>query len=211
MVKELIIVGAGGCGREVLQWAKDVNKVSEKWVIKGFIDDDPCALDTLECSHKIIGSISDWLPSPEEVFACGLGGPGSKKKVVELLKSRNAVFTSVIHPTAILADTAVLGEGVIVYPSAFISCNTKLGDFVTLLMSALGHDASVGDYTTISAFCDITGHVEVGRSVFMGSHVTIIPSMTIGDEAFLGAGSVVVNPIKPGVKVMGNPARKIMF
>ena len=210
-MKELIIVGAGGCGREVLQWVKDINRDSKQWSIKGFIDDNLNALEKINCSHQVIGTIKDWTPSKEEVFACGLGNPATKLVVVEQLKSKGAVFTSIIHRSSIIADNAVIGEGVIIYPNAFVSCNTKIGSFVTLLMSAVGHDAAIGDYTTISAFCDITGYVNVGQGVFMGSHVTIIPNMIIGDGAYLGAGSVVVTPIKPNIKVMGNPARKMMI
>ena len=210
-MKELIIVGAGGCGREVLQWAKDINQDSEQWIIKGFIDDNLNALEKKDCSHRVIGTIKDWVPSSNEVFTCCLGSPTAKYTVIELLKRKGAVFTNIIHPNTIIADTAIIGEGVIIYPNAFISCNTKIGSFVTLLMSALGHDAVVGDYTTISAFCDITGYVNVGKSVFMGSHVTIIPNMAIGDGAYLGAGSVVVTPIKPNTKVMGNPAKRILI
>ena len=210
-MKELIIVGAGGCGREVLQWAKDINRVSKQWIIKGFIDDNLNALDKVNCSHQVIGTIRDWAPSNEEVFACGLGSPAIKLAVIELLKNKGAIFTSIIHSSSIIADNAIIGEGVVIYPNAFISCNTKIGSFVTLLMSAVGHDAVIGDYATISAFCDITGYVNVGKSVFMGSHVTIIPNMVVGDGAYLGAGSVVVTPIKPNIKVMGNPARKMMI
>ena len=210
-MKELIIVGAGGCGREVLQWVKDINQKSKQWIIKGFIDDNLKALEKTDCSHQVIGTIKDWVPSSNEVFTCCLGSPVVKHTVVALLKGKGAVFTSIIHTSTVIADNAVIGEGAIIYPNAFISCNTTIGSFVTILMSALGHDAVVGDYTTISAFCDITGYVNVGQGVFMGSHVTIIPNMVIGDGAYLGAGSVVVTPIKPNVKVMGNPARKIVI
>jgi len=210
-MKDLIIVGAGGFGRELLQWVKDINSINKKWMIKGFIDDNPSALAGLECDYAVIGSIKDWQPNNNEVFACAIAKPSIKEKVVTSLKLKGASFDSIIHPTSVIGDHNKIGEGLVAYPNSFISTNTTIGDFVTLLCSSIGHDAEVADYSTISSFCDITGGVNIGRRVFLGSHVTIIPGRKIGEDAFLGAGSVVVTHVKEKTKVMGNPAKKILF
>lgn len=210
-MKEIIIVGAGGFGRELLQWIKDINKVDCKWRIKGFIDDNLKALEGYECDYSVIGKISDWQPSENEVFACAIAEPKTKERVVTILRERGAIFEKVIHPTAIIGSFNKIGEGFVAYPNSVITVNAKIGGYVTLLISAIGHDAVVGDFTTISSYCDITGGVKIGKRVFLGSHVTIVPQRKIGDNAYLGAGSVVVANIKENKKVMGNPARKINF
>ncbi|MEK5256448.1 acetyltransferase [Paenibacillus sp. FSL F4-0125] len=210
-MKDLIIVGAGGFGRELLQWIKDINKVNKTWTIKGFIDDNSNALADLQCDYKVIGSIKEWEPNYNEVYACAIANPGIKENVVASLKSKGASFESIIHPKAIIGDHNRIGEGLIAYPNSCITANVVIGDFVTLLSSGIGHDAIVGDYSTISSYCDITGGVKIGKRVFLGSHVTIVPGRKIGDDAFLGAGSVVVTHIKEKTKVMGNPAKKILF
>ncbi|MGI6649741.1 MAG: acetyltransferase [Bacillota bacterium] len=210
-MKDLIIVGAGALGRELLQWIKDINRIQAKWVIKGFINDNPNALDGLACDYSIIGSIQAWQPKETEVFACAIANPSAKEKVVNLLKSKGASFETIIHPTAVIGDHNAIGEGVVVYPYACITVNTKIGDFVTLLRSGIGHDVVVGDFSTISSFCDITGRVQVGRSVFFGSGVTVVPGRKIGDNAYIGAGSVVVTHVKANTKVMGYPAKKFLF
>lgn len=210
-MKELIIVGAGGFGRELLQWIKDINRIQEKWSIKGFIDDNMNALDNLECDYKVIGSIQNWQPKNNEVFACAIAKPNIKEKVVQVLKSKGASFESIIHPLAIVGDHNYIGEGLIAYPNSCITSNVYIGDFITLLCSSIGHDAVVGDYSTISSFCDITGGVNIGKRVFLGSHATIVPGRKIGDDAFVGAGSVVLTHIKKETKVMGNPAKKMLF
>ncbi len=210
-MKELVIVGSGGFGREVLQWAKDVNKVRQKWLIKGFIDDNMNALDGFKCTHSIIGRIEDWNPSDKEVFACAIANPPIKEAVVAILKSKGCLFTSIIHPTAVIGDCNEIGEGLIAYPNSYITSNAKIGDFVSLLSSGIGHDAVVGDYSTISSFCDIPRAVRIGKGVFLGSHVTIVPCRKIGNGSYLGAGSVVIRDVKDNIKVFGNPARKIPF
>ncbi len=210
-MKELIIVGAGGFGRELLQWVKDINQVENKWEIKGFIDDNLNALDGFNSDYEVIGNIKDWGPDSNEVFACGIANPMHKEKITSILKSKGAIFTSVIHPTAIIGCHNQIGEGLVAYPYSGISVNVKIGDFVTLLSSGIGHDAMIGNYTTISSYCDITGGVIIGDKVFLGSHVTIIPGRKIGDNAYIGAGSVVVTNIKKHTKVMGNPAKRMDF
>ncbi len=210
-MKEIIIVGAGGFGRELLQWIKDINKVEKRWIIKGFIDDTEAPLKRFECDYQVIGKIVDWKPSENEVFACAIASPRDKEKVVTLLKEKGAIFEKIIHPTAIIGDFNKIGEGFVAYPNSVVTVNTNIGDYVTLLISAIGHDAVIGDFSTISSYCDITGSVNIGKRVFLGSHVTIVPQRKIGNDAYLGAGSVVVTNIKENKKVMGNPARKINF
>ncbi len=210
-MKELIIVGAGGFGRELLGWVKDINRHQARWTIKGFIDDNPGALDGLACDYTVIGTIQAWQPKETEVFACAIAKPAIKEKVVNTLKLRGAHFESIVHPTAVIGDFNKTGEGLVVYPNAVISVNVMIGDFVTLLCSGIGHDAVIGDFSTISSYCDITGGVQLGKRVFMGSHATIVPQKKIGDDAYVGAGSLVLKNVKPNTKVIGNPAKEILF
>lgn len=210
-MKSLIIIGAGGFGRELLQWIKDINAPQKKWVIKGFIDDNPNALDGFDYEIRVIGSITNWQPSSNEVFACAIADPHIKEKVVALLKARGAKFESIIHPTAVIGANNFIGEGLVAYPNSCITVDTHIGNFVTLLISSIGHDARVGDFTTISSSCDITAGVNIGKSVFIGTGTTIIPKRKIGCDAFIGAGSVVFTHVKSKEKVMGNPAKKVLF
>ena len=74
-MKQLIIVGASGFGRELLQWCKDVQKVKKEWEIAGFIDDNLRALDDYECDYRVIGTIDGWQPAPDQVFALAIADP----------------------------------------------------------------------------------------------------------------------------------------
>lgn len=208
-MKKLIIVGAGGCGREVLQWALSSPKNNREWVVAGFIDDGDDPLKGLISEYKVLGKITDWEPKPNELFVCAIGNPFVKKMLIDKLKSRGATFESVIHPTAIVVPTATVGEGVIIYPYTVVSDNAVVGDHVILNMhNTIGHDAHIGAYSTLSSFCDVMGHVRLGESVFAGSSVKIIPNVTVGDNAFLCVGSVIMSHVKEGTKVLGYPAKR---
>lgn len=206
-MKKIYIVGAGGFGRELLWWIKDINKVTPTWEIMGFLDDDPSALDGYECDYKIVGSIKDWEPKEGEEFALALGSPALKRKIAGHLKSKGAHFASIIHPTAMLSEFAKHGEGFIMFPYSKLSANSTVGDFVTLLSSPIGHDTIIGDYSVISGNCSVVRNVVIGKDVFLAAGVCIAQDVHIGDGAYLGLGCVVLKDVKEGDTVFGNPAR----
>ena len=208
-MKDLIIVGASGLGREVLQWVKDINKINPTWNVLGFIDDNTEALNQIECDRQIIGTIKDWQPKADEHFVMAVAKPEWKANIAHQMEGKGAIFVPIIHPTALISDFSSIGKGIVVYPYAKINVNTRVGDYVTLLGSTIGHDAIVGDYSTICGTCSINGHVVVGNSVFIGSHAVVAPGKKIGDNAYVGNGSVVISNIRAGYKVFGNPAKKI--
>ncbi|PXX43522.1 sugar O-acyltransferase (sialic acid O-acetyltransferase NeuD family) [Hungatella effluvii] len=211
-IKNLVIIGAGGCGREVLQWANDINEAERRWNIKGFIDDDLNALNEKRCSVSVLSKIDDYKIDPEDEFVCCIGNSGIRKLIVEKLKKKGAVFTMVTHPNAVIANNCILGEGVIIYPFALISDNAILGDGCIINMhSSVAHDSVLGEYCTISAHCDITGMCRVGNRVFMGSTSHMIPGTTIGDDVYICAGSSVMSRVRSGMKVLGNPAKIVKF
>ena len=208
-MQKLIIVGASGFGREVNQIVKDINNNKSTWKVIGFLDDNLDALDGYECDLKVIGTIKDWNPKDDEYYVMAIANPKIKETLVNSLKQRGAQFVSIIHPTALISEFTSLGEGVVIYPYAKVNVNTKVGNYVSLLGSIIGHDAEVGDYSTICGTCALNGHAKVGKRVFIGSHAVIAPSKKVGDDAYVGNGSVVIRNVREGTKVFGNPAKRI--
>ena len=210
-MKKILIVGAGGFGRELLQWIKDINAEKPTWEIGGFLDDNLQALDGAEIEYPVVGTISDWQPKDDEVFALAMGKPQLKRMVVEKLKSRGAHFAAVIHPTALVSPFAHYGEGLVMFPYSKLSCNSTVGDFVSILTTPIGHDNEIGDYTMISGGCNIVRNVKIGKDVFVAAGVCIAQDVVVKDGAYIGLGSVVLKDVKAGTKVFGNPARIIPF
>lgn len=211
-MKSLVIIGAGGCGREVLQWAKDINEKENRWNIKGFIDDDLDALDGKKCSVSVLNTVDEYPIEVDDEFVCCIGNSKIRKVVVEKLKTKGAVFTTMIHPNAVIADSCTLGEGVIIYPYALISDNAVIGDGCIINMySSVAHDSVLGEYCTLSAHCDVTGMCTLGNRVFMGSTSHVVPSSKIGDDVYICAGSTVMTRVRTGAKVLGNPAKIVKF
>lgn len=210
-MKELIIVGASGFGREMVKYIEDINRQKLIWNIKGFIDDNLNALDGYPCDYSVIGTIQGWQPKDNEEFVCALAFPTVKKKVVELLQDKGAKFATLIHPSAMLHTYCTIGEGVVITPNSVISANATVGNFASILGSSVAHDASVGEWSTLSGKCSLNGHVQCGKMVYMGCGVLVAPSKKIGDGATVGIGSVVISNVKAGTSVFGNPAKKMDF
>lgn len=207
-MKDLIIVGAGGFGREALYVANDINKFNPQWNIKGFIDDNLSALDNVKCNYPILGQIKDWKPAENEVYVMGISSPKAKEKVSTILKERGAIFVTLIHPRAMVYETATIGEGCIIGGMSNIGDCAIIGNFVNVAGSIVGQDTFIDDFSTTTAFVNIA-NARIGKRVFIGSHSVILNGKKVGDDAFVCAGSIVLSNVKPGTKVMGYPAKKI--
>ena len=206
-MKNIIIVGAGGFGREAYYLIKAINAVKPTWNIKGFINDIPVDLKAKKIDVPILGTIKDWQPSENEVFAMGISSPAGKMKVAGILKAKGAKFATLISPRAHVDDDADLGEGCVISGGSVGAC-AILGDFVNIAGSMVGMDAEIGDFSTTTGYANVT-NAKLGKRVFVGSHAVILNGRRIGDDSFVCAGSIVFHNVKPGQKVWGNPARQV--
>ena len=209
-MKDLYIVGAGGCGREVLQIINDIHRIKGPcWNIKGFLDDTENPLGGKDCDYGVVGTIEGYVPKENEVLVMAIASPQAKQKLVPMLLERGAVFETVIHPSADLGNYNVIGKGAVIYSGFGMTVNVRIGDYVTLLSCGLGHDVQIGDFSTISSWCNLMGGVQVGNGVFMGGNCAVAPHAVIGDGAYVGVGSIVLRKVKAGTRVFGNPAREM--
>ncbi len=210
MMQNLMIVGAGGFAREVCGYALSHPDCGVRWAVKGFLDDNPAALKGFDYPVGIVGSIRDYQPQPGDLFVNGLGLPKVKLACLPPLLERGAEFLTFIHPRSLLGPNVTLGRGCVLCPDVILTADVTVGDFVVLnCRCCAGHDSRIGSWSTLSAFCDVTGYAEVGERVFMGSHACVIPGKRIGDGALLGAGSVAIRNL-PGEKTsFGVPAKPI--
>lgn len=207
--KKLILVGGGAFSRELINWVEDIKDIGEKIEIVGFLDSSKDALSGFGYNLEYLGNIENYHPAPDEYLLMAIGDPNSKNMLFQKLKGIGASFYTLIHPKAVVARTAKLGEGVVVCPNAFVSADAIVGDLVAINgCASVGHDAKVGAFSTLSSHVDLTGWVKVGERVFFGSGARVIPKVRVGSGARVGAGAVVMMHVPENATVYTSPARK---
>ena len=208
-MNNLIITGAGEFGRELYWTILDSLGYNSEFTIKGYIDDgEPSTFTKLQL--PLLGTPHEYRIEDNDVFTCAIANPPVRELVINRLLSKGAKFINIIHKTAIIHGSVKYGEGLILCSFTSLGDSSEIGKYVVVNgYSAVGHDCEIGDFTCIMSHCDITGHTQMGRRVFIGGGVGTVPKARIGDDAYVGAGSVVLRKVKAGTKVCGNPAIEI--
>lgn len=207
--RKLCIVGAGGFGREVLSSFKNSfeleGKSYEKEVL--FLDDNPALKNQTIMGVKVI-STSEF-NAEEYAVVIAVGDPNTRKKIVDSLPS-DTKYATLIHPNAIVADDAQIGEGSIVTAGCIVTCNIVIGKHAHLnLNSTVGHDCRIGDYFTTAPGVHISGECEFNDCVYFGTNASVRQGISICENVTIGMGGIVVKHIsEPGVYI-GNPTKKL--
>ncbi len=208
-MKNLYIIGAGDFGREVESWFDLYSSDKINYQIAGYLDDNLSSLDQFPSDYTIKGRINDFEFCENDQVILAISNPSIKENIYRRLLSK-VIFYTFIPVNAIVAKYSEIGEGSIIAPNAIISTNVKLGKCVIVnIGTQIGHDAVIKDFCSLMANVDIGGNVQIGRKVFIGSNATIIPEISVVDDAVIGAGSIVINKIVKPHTVFGNPAKKI--
>ena len=195
---KLAIFGAGGQGRETLMIARQI----ARWTQIFFIDD---VTQKKEIDGIAVQRLSEVCWEDCEVIIA-LGEPAHRERIATLFAF--ASFATLIHPSAIIAESAIIGAGTVVAKGAFISCDVIIGNNVLIQPDAcLSHDVRIGDNSVISLKSALAGHCHVGKNAFLGMSCSVREKTTIGDDAIVGMGSIVVRDVSPATVVTGNPAR----
>jgi sugar O-acyltransferase (sialic acid O-acetyltransferase NeuD family) len=209
----LILLGAGDFAREVIWLISEMETTSE-WKFAGLLDDSPeraaSILRSNGFTHSVLGTISEYVPRPQDRLVCVIGDPKRKLAVTDLVAERGGQFINLIHPLAAIGPGCMLGHGIIVCRNTIVTTNVSIGDHVLINIAATcGHDAVIGDGCTLSGHCDVTGHAILEKGVFLGSHAAVMPGVRVGAFATVAAGSIAFRNVKAGETVIGVPAKPI--
>ncbi len=210
MLKNLIIVGASGFGREVAWLVERINAQEPTWNILGFLDDNAEIQNQKIGGYYVLGTSDDAEKYSDAYFVCAIGASKTRKAVVSKLGS--VKFTTLIDPSVMLSDRASIGEGSIICAGTIITVDITIGSHVIInLDCTIGHDAILCDFITVYPSANISGNANIGECVELGTGMQIIQGKVIGADTIIGAGAVVVNNIPPKCTAVGSPAKPIKF
>ena len=206
--RRLRIFGAGGSGRETAWLAE------QAWgdqVAVEFVVDHPRYLDG-PVNGIPVSLLAELELADDARFVVALGDPEQRRRVVAAFLAAGHRPATLIHPRAEMSRFVEVGAGTVVCAKSSITCNVSIGTHVQVnLGCAVAHDVVLGDYATLSPGAMVSGHVHVGRGVFIGTNACIINGrpgqpLRIGDGAVIAAGACVTRDVPPNTLVAGVPA-----
>ncbi|MBC7906123.1 MAG: NeuD/PglB/VioB family sugar acetyltransferase [Rhodospirillaceae bacterium] len=206
-IVQLLIVGAGGFGREVAAYAAEAHAAGLlAFPPTGFLDDG--APDLHGCPLPVLGTIRDHQPRDGQRLILAIGDPAARARLAAQLSARGARFATLVHPRAYVAGNAVLGQGCIIAPFASVAPHAVLAEHVLVnTHAAIGHDCRLGEASTLSPHTVLNGWVRLDREVLLGSGAVVTPHAAIGARSRIAAAAVVYGDIGPDMLALGNPAR----
>lgn len=210
-MKKLIIIGGGSYGREIYNLALECKGYGTEFTIKGFVDN---LYDVLEFDGypPILGKISEYTPTVDDVFVCALMDVDFKKKYIGTILSKGGKFINLIHKSASIWQNTKLGTGCIICDNVHVSCDVHIGNYVTIQTSSIvGHDCIIGDYSHLNCFSFLGGQCKIGEMATVNTGAILHPGKKAGNHSMIGAGAVVLKNVKEGKSVFGNPAEYIEF
>ena len=197
MKKNIIVVGGGGHGKVII----DAIRQEGLFTIKGIVD------PALEKGSQILGvKVLGGDEILEKLYSSGIRyafiGTGTighyaiKHRIDEKLRKFKFTLPVVCHPSSVIADDAVIGEGSFLAAGTVINPGVVIGKNVIVnTRASIDHDCCIGDYTHISPGATLCGNVTVGREVHIGAGSTVVQNMKIKDKVFVKAGSLVIKNI----------------
>ena len=210
-MENIVIIGAGGFGREVKMLIDQINEGLLQYNLLGFYDDS-VQKGTEVFGLEVLGSIEELnqVTKPTAI-SIAIGSPKVKKDIKDKLSNPMLSFPRLIHPSVVLGiPSETIGIGAIICAGTIITVNITIGEFVILnLGCTVGHDTVIGNYCSFMPQSNIAGEVILGEAVYVGMGVGIINQVTVGNNVTLGAGSVVVKNIPSNCLAVGIPAKVI--
>jgi sugar O-acyltransferase (sialic acid O-acetyltransferase NeuD family) len=209
-MKEVLIIGAGGFGREVLWTISDCNENNEEYLVLGFIDDDKSLHGKTIDGFLVLGGLDWFKKNYQKSISCviAIGDPLRKKEIVNQLKKIEPTYATIIHPTVISSKSITIGAGTIIQAGTIMTINIAIGKHVHLnIDSTVGHDTVIEDYVTINPGVHINGKTTIGSSTYVGTGVVMKQEIKIGFESIIGAGAVLLENVPEKSVYAGVPAK----
>lgn len=205
-MKDAVVIGAGGHGREVAEILAD----GPNFRPIGFIDQDPQLTGRTIDDLPVLGTLQWLAEHPSVLVVVAIGNPVILQRVVGQVCELGNQFAQAVSPAAKISRLAELAPGVVIFPGAIVNTRARIGACATLNVgSTVSHDSVVGEYCNLNPGARLGGNVTLGDGCYIGMGACVIHGRTIGAWTTVGAGSAVVRDLPEHVTAVGSPARVI--
>jgi sugar O-acyltransferase (sialic acid O-acetyltransferase NeuD family) len=203
----LVIVGAGGFGRECLDIVEALNELGAGIEFVGFVDDAPGPFELLERRNvRCLGPIRSTGEHANR-FVIAIGSGEARRRIDDELSPQGLTTTVLVHPHATVGSQCTLGLGSIVNAGARLTTNISLGRHTQIHANAsIGHDATIRSYASVFPGATVSGSVELGEEATVGTGANVLPGIRVGCSSYVGAGAVVTRDVGDYTVAVGVPA-----
>ena len=212
-MRPLLLVGAGGFGRETAQAVRAINEERPTWDLLGFLDDSPDLQGHEVDGIPVIGTIESSDRFPHALLVVCTGHPGnyfSRKRLVTRMGLPSTRYATLIHPTAVVPFPADVGAGTVLLAGVVFTTRVRIGAHVAMMPGAvLTHDDLVADYVTMGAGVRLAGRVTIGEGAYIGAGALIREDLSVGAWALIGMGAIVLDCVPAAEVWAGTPARRL--
>lgn len=211
-MRDIVIYGAGGFGREVAAMIEQINRLNPSWRLVGFIDDGVPAGTEVSHYGRVLGGREVLMEhqQPLAVALC-IGSPRIIQLITGSIDNPNIDYPNIIAPDFDVQDpqTFHIGRGNIIKNHCTATCDVTIGDFNVLNGSVvLGHDVTVGNCNIFMPGVRISGEVTIGDRNLFGAMSFVKQCLHIGNDIILSPLSPLLTKPADGNTYMGNPAKK---
>jgi len=212
-MKNIVIYGAGGLGKEVAWLIENINSQAPTWEILGFIDDNFNKLNKLFWGYPVLGGY-DWIEehNNKDIYMICSIGRGRTRSIIydRVVKQTNVYLATLIDPLITIDPSINIGEGSIICKNCVLTVDTSLGKGVIMNTGAsVGHDCIVGDYCTILTNAMVAGEVRLGEYCELGAGSFILQGREVTSNTVLAPLSSALKDITEPGTYIGNPARRM--
>lgn len=211
-MKPLVIIGAGGLGKEMAVMVRHINVHTPSWELLGFYDDEPYTSNVV--GIPMLGKIEDiitHLQRTQFAVLIAIGDPSVKFQIYQRLCNTDVYFPSFVHPSVTWGENIRMGKGCLVAAGCRLTVDITLGDFVLLnLNTTVGHDVKINSFTSVMPGVHVSGHVNISNEVLIGTGASVLQQLSIGEKSIVGAGAVVTKSLPSKSIYVGVPAKPML-
>lgn len=199
---EIVIIGAGGHGKVVADIVRAAG-----YEVAGFLDDRRPVGTQVLGDLAVLGPL-EWLSRAPCRVALGIGDNASRARVAERVHELGSSLFTAIHPRAVVAPSASIGDGVAVMASAVINPSALIETGAIINTGVIvEHDCIVAPFAHLSPNATLGGECRVGAHAHIGISATMLPRTSVGARSIIGGGALVARDIPADVVAVGIPAR----
>lgn len=216
MPENIVVVGAGGFGRETLDVIEAINAAAPEavWNIVGVVDDGPADVQRERLRDRgvaLLGGLEQFRElAPTSRFVVGIGSPQVRARIVSQVEAWGGRAATLVHPAAVVGSQGQIGRGTVVCGGAQVSTNVTLGEHVHVNPGAIiGHDATLRQYVSVNPGAIVSGEVMIGPETLIGAGAVVLQNLSVGEGVVVGASACVTKSVAASQTVAGVPARSM--